>query len=60
MIDRGIRAGARIGGTNLWVLFFAGISSKMDTMRARVLLTSLAVIVLIAGIALAATMPVEI
>lgn len=23
VIDRGIRAGARIGGTNLWVLFFA-------------------------------------
>jgi hypothetical protein len=42
------------------VLFFAGISSKMDTMRARLMLTSLAIIVLIAGIVLAVTMPIEI
>lgn len=41
------------------VLFFAGISSKMDTLRARLLLTSLAVLVLLVGIVLVATMPVE-
>jgi hypothetical protein len=42
------------------VLFFAGIGSKMDTMRARVLLLTLALVVLTAGIVLVATMPVEI
>jgi hypothetical protein len=42
------------------VLFFAGISSKMDTLRARMLLTSLAIIVLLAGVVLVAFMPVEI
>lgn len=41
------------------VLFFAGISSKMDTMRARVLLTSLAIIVLVAGAVMLVAMPVE-
>ncbi len=42
------------------VLFFAGIGSKMDTMRARVLLLCLALTVLTAGIVLVATMPIEI
>lgn len=42
------------------VLFFAGISSKMDTLRARLLLTSLAVLVLLVGVVLVAFMPVEI
>ena len=42
------------------VLFFAGISSKMDTLRARLLLTSLALLVLLVGVVLVAFMPVEI
>jgi hypothetical protein len=42
------------------VLFFAGIGSKMDTFRARVLLLVLALTVLAAGIVLVAVMPVEI
>ena len=42
------------------VLFFAGISSKMDTLRARMLLTSLAIIVLLVGVVLVVAMPVEI
>lgn len=42
------------------VLFFAGISSKMDTMRTRVLLSSLAVVMLVTASILLVTMPVEI
>jgi hypothetical protein len=39
------------------VLFFAGISSKMDTLRARLLLLGMAVLVLVASSAVLVTLP---
>lgn len=42
------------------VLFFAGISSKMDTARARVFLLSVAIVVLVATTIVVATMPITV